>query len=98
VIVFDTTPPQAELEKLLMAGEIDAFGANRQRMVEAAALAPKLRVLPDDFLVAGQAIVVEKGDPARIGELNRFLDEVRSSGFVKASLERAKLSGADAAP
>jgi hypothetical protein len=29
-------------------------------MVEAAALAPKLRVLPDDFLVTGQAIVAEK--------------------------------------
>lgn len=98
VTIFETTPPQAELERLLLNGEIDAFGANRQRMVEAAALAPKLRVLPDDFLVAGQAVVVEKGDPSRIEELNRFLDDVRSSGFVKASLERAKLSGVDAAP
>lgn len=98
VTVFDATPPQAELEKLILTGEIDAFGANRQRMVEAAAREPKLRVLPDDFLVAGQAIVVEKGDAARIGELNRFLDDVRASGFVKASLERAKLAGVDAAP
>jgi polar amino acid transport system substrate-binding protein len=98
VIVFGDTPPQAELEKLLVNGEIDAFGANRQRMVEAAALAPKLRVLADDFLVAGQAIVVEKGDPSRIADLNRFLDDVRTSGFVKASLERAKLSGVDPAP
>ncbi len=95
---FDTTPPQAELEKLLLSGELDAFGANRQRMVEAAAIAPQLRVLPDDFMVAGQAIVVEKGDPSRIAELNRFLDDVRSSGFVKASLERANLAGVDTAP
>jgi len=98
VRVFDTTPPQEELEKLLLSGEIDAFGANRQRMVDAAARAPKLRVLPDDFLVAGQAIVVVKGNPARIDELNRFLNDVRSSGFVKASLERAKLAGVDTAP
>lgn len=95
---FDTMPPQAELEKLLLSGELDAFGANRQRMVEAAAIAPQLRVLPDDFMVAGQAIVVEKGDPSRIAELNRFLDDVRSSGFVKASLERANLAGVDTAP
>jgi len=98
VRIFDTTPPQAELQQLLLSGEIDAFGANRQRMVEAAAVAPQLRVLPDDFLVAGQAIVVEKGDAARIQELNRFLDDVRTSGFVKASLERARLSGVEAAP
>jgi polar amino acid transport system substrate-binding protein len=98
VKVFETTPPQAELERLLLNGEIDAFGANRQRMVEAAALAPKLRVLPDDFMVAGQAIVVEKGNPARLEELNRFLGDVRSSGFVKTSLERANLSGVDTAP
>jgi polar amino acid transport system substrate-binding protein len=98
VTVFDATPPLAELAKLILTGEIDAFGANRQRMVEAAAREPKLRVLPDDFLVAGQAIVAQKGDPARISELNRFLDEVRASGFVKASLERAKLAGVDTAP
>lgn len=98
VTIYATTPPQAELEGLLLNGEIDAFGANRQRMVEAAALASKLRVLPDDFLVAGQAIVVEKGDASRLQELNRFLDDVRSSGFVKTSLERANLSGVDAAP
>lgn len=98
VIIYEATPPQAELEKLLLNGEIDAFGANRQRMVEAAAAAPKLRVLADDFLAAGQAIVMEKGDPARIQELNRFLDDVRSSGFVKASLEHAKLAGVDPAP
>jgi len=98
VMIFEATPPQEELEKLLMNGQLDAFGANRQRMVEAAAAAPKLRVLRDDFLVAGQAIVVEKGDPARIDQLNRFLDDVRASGLVKASLDRAKLSGVDAAP
>jgi polar amino acid transport system substrate-binding protein len=98
VTLFPDTPPLAELEKLLANGEIDAFGANRQRMVEAAALTPKLRVLPDDFLVAGQAIVIEKGYPDRITELNRFLDDVRTSGFVKASLDRAKLSGVDTAP
>ena len=98
VRIFDTQPPQAELETLLLNGEIDAFGANRQRMVDAARLSPKLRVLDDDFLVVGQAIVVTKGNPALLETLNRFLDDVRASGFVKASLERAQLAGVDMAP
>jgi len=66
--------------------------------VDAAAHAPKLRVLSDDFLVVGQAIVVLKGSPALLQALNQFLDLARSSGLVKASLERAQLAGVDVAP
>jgi polar amino acid transport system substrate-binding protein len=98
VRIFPTQPPQAELEKLLVYGEIDAFGANRQRMVEAASLSPKLRALGDDFLVVGQAIVVTKENHALLETLNRFLDDARSSGLVKSSLERAQIAGVDVAP
>lgn len=99
VSMFPDQPSQAELERLLLTGEIDAFGANRQRMQEAAAKSPKLRVLSDNFLAVGQAVVVEKGsDPARLEQINRFLQEVLSSGHVKASLDRAKLAGVEVAP
>ena len=98
VRIFETMPSETELETLLLTGELDAFGANRQRMVDAAAQAPKLRVLSDDFLVVGQAIVVLKGSPALLQALNQFLDLARSSGLVKASLERAQLAGVDVAP
>jgi len=98
VRIFETMPSETELETLLLTGELDAFGANRQRMVDAAAHAPKLRVLSDDFLVVGQAIVVLKGSPALLQALNQFLDLARSSGLVKASLERAQLAGVDVAP
>jgi polar amino acid transport system substrate-binding protein len=98
VKLFATNPSTEDLEKTLMNGEIDAFGANRQRTTEAAAASSKLRVLPDNFLIAEQAVVVEKGDPARLVEINRFIGEMISSGFVKASLDRAKLAGVDVAP
>lgn len=97
VRIFDATPSQEELVKLLAAGEIDAFGANRQRMEEAASQSKQLRVLPDNFSSATQAIVIEKGAPERMQEINRFLDDVRKSGFVKSSLGRAKLIGVDVA-
>ena len=95
---FSTNPSAEELEKMLMSGELDAFGANRQRMVDAASASSKLRVLPDNFFIAEQAIVVEKGDPARLDLINRFLDEMVASGFVKSSLDRAKLAGVEVAP
>jgi polar amino acid transport system substrate-binding protein len=90
-------PTLDEIESLLLSGKIDAFAANRQRLMEAAARYPKLRVLPDNYFVAGQAIALAKGDPSRLGALNRLLGEVLASGFVKDSIERAGLRGVDAA-
>ena len=98
VKVFETQPPQAELERLLLSGELDAFGVNRQRALDAAAQSSRLRALPDSFLEVEQAFVVEKGDVKKAGAINRFVDEVRASGFIKASIERAKLSGVDVVP
>ncbi len=97
VRMFTVTPTQEELVKLLTTGEIDAFGANRQSQEEAATLSKQLRVLPDNFSHATQAIVIEKGAPEKMQEINRFMEEVRKSGFIKLSLERAKLIGVDVA-
>ena len=91
-------PALDEIESLLLSGKIDAFAANRQRLVEAAARYPKLRVLADNYFVAGQAIAIAKGDPSHLGALNRLLGEVLATGLVKASIDRAGLRGVDAAP
>lgn len=93
VKIYATMPSLEDLEKMLLSGELDAFGANRQRMEDAAARFPTLRALADNFSVVEQAVVVEKGDKVRAAWLDRFLEDVRTSGFVKASLDRAKLSG-----
>jgi len=97
----DTVPKMPaldELETLLVSGKIDAFAANRQRLMEAAARYPKLRVLSDNYFVAGQAVALAKADPSQLGALNRLLGEVLATGFVKASIDRAGLQGVDAAP
>lgn len=90
--ILPVTPPTEELIKMLVNDEFDAFGANRQRLVEAAAEDPKLRVLPDNFSVAEQSIVVTKGDASRLEAINEFIAKARTSGLVKSSLERAKLT------
>lgn len=90
-------PPPDELEGMLLNGKLDAFAANRQRILGIAAAHPKLRALADNFSVAGQAIAMAKGDPARLEALNRMLDEILATDFVKLSIEHAGSNGVDAA-
>lgn len=92
-------PPADEVLRLLRAGEIDAYAANRQRLLEMAARAPDTRVLPDNYFSVKQAIIVPKGNAAALEVINRFLDDARKSGLIQAALDRAGLSGAvDVAP
>ena len=98
VDVLAETPPQDAMILMVTNGKIHAFGANRQRLEDAARASTQVRVLPDNFLMIAQAVVVDKGDAARLAEVNRFIAEVRESGFVKSSLERAKLAGVEVAP
>lgn len=98
VVVLDQVPPHEALAAMLSAGELDAFAANRTRMEELAHTSPKVRVLSENFLEVGQSLVVDKGGAAKIDELNRFLADVRTSGFVKSSLDRAGLVGVEVAP
>jgi len=90
-------PPADQMESMLLSGKLDAFAANRQRIVEIAAAHPKLRAIADNFSVAGQAIAVPKGNTQRLDSLNRMLDEILATDLVKASIERAGLKGVDAA-
>jgi len=92
-------PPAADVLKMLAAGEIDAWAANRQRLLEMAAGTANLRVLPDNYFAVKQAIIVPKGDSAALDAINRFLDDARDSGLIKRAIDRAGLTGAvDVAP
>ena len=94
--VFQTVPPQGEMETLLTSGEVDVFAINRQRALDAeAASGSQLRALPDSFMEVEQSFVVAKGDRAKLEVIAGFVSEVRTSGFIKSSIERAELMGVD---
>jgi polar amino acid transport system substrate-binding protein len=96
--VFPTMPPQAEVERLLTSGEVDAFAINRQRSLEAeAASASKLRALADSFLEVDQCFVVAKGGGAKLDAIAAFMKDIGASGFMKSSIDRAGLTGVRAA-
>jgi polar amino acid transport system substrate-binding protein len=84
-----------DAKKMLAASEIDAFATNRQRLTEAVVGDPKYRVLPDNFFAVEQSLVVDKGGAAKIEYLNRLIDDLKASGFLKASFTAAKLNGVD---
>jgi polar amino acid transport system substrate-binding protein len=95
---FDN-PPAVEILRMLASGEIDAWAANRQRLLEMAASASSLRVLPDNYFAVKQAIIVPKGDRASLDAVNRFLNDARASGLIGKAIDRAGLKGAvDVAP
>ena len=98
VQVLPAMPANEVLAGMLAGGELDVFAANRQRMEELARTSSKVRVLSDNFLMIGQAMVVDKGNRSSLDELNRFVADVRASGFVQTSLDRAKLVGVEVAP
>ena len=91
VRVFDRQPPQPEMEALLRSGELSAFAMNRQRALEMDKASSELRALPDSFLEVVQAFVVLKGEQRKRDVLDAFTAELRSSGFVAKSLDKAGL-------
>jgi polar amino acid transport system substrate-binding protein len=92
-------PPAEDVFRMFAESEIDAWAANRQRLIEMAASTSSLRVLPDNYFAVKQAIVVPKGDRAALDALNRFLNDARASGLIKQAIDRAGLAGSvDVAP
>ncbi|MCM3880282.1 MAG: transporter substrate-binding domain-containing protein [Vicinamibacterales bacterium] len=77
----------------LAAGEVDAFGSNRQRLNDTMRGAPGLRLLPDDLYDVEQTIIVPAGNAERLNTVNAFIDEVRRSGFLAQSIVRSGVVG-----
>jgi polar amino acid transport system substrate-binding protein len=84
--------------KALLAGELDAYAGNRMRLHAAAQKTPGLRLVPDNFYGVEQAVIVPKGEAARLAIVGKFIDEARASGFIAGAIARAGLVGVDVAP
>jgi polar amino acid transport system substrate-binding protein len=96
VIPWKTAPPYEEMIKMFASGEVDAYAGNRARLAEAAEQHLGLRVAQDNFTLLEQNLVVSKGDFAKLKIVDDFLNEARSTEFLKEMLARAKLVGVEA--
>jgi len=92
-----TGPSREEVLRQLGAGELDAFGSNRQRATDFAQGANDIRLLPDDLYGVEQTIIVPAGDREALDAMNRFIDDVQGSGFLAAAITRSGVIGIAAA-
>jgi len=84
--------------KALLAGELEAYAGNRMRLDAAAKKTPGLRLVPDNFYGVEQAVIVPKGNAARLAIVEKFIDEARASGLIAEAIAKAGLVGVDVAP
>jgi polar amino acid transport system substrate-binding protein len=96
LVETDNTP--ADAKRKFAAGEIDAFGANRQRLTNLMAKLPGYRLLPDNIFDVPQTIIVPKDKPDVLAEVNRFIDDARASGFLVGAIEKSRIPGVEVAP
>ena len=96
---FVRVPGAAEVVQTLQAGGADVAGGIRQVLVEVAAQAPALRVLPGRFMVIRQAMGLARSrGPAAEAALRAFVEETKASGFVADAMRRHGVAGATVAP
>ena len=86
------------LIKALLGREIDALGANRQRLTTLSRSVPGSRLLPDNFFNVPQNIIVPMGRPEALVTVNAFIDEVRGSGLLREAIARSGIIGIEPAP
>jgi polar amino acid transport system substrate-binding protein len=89
--------PPASIE-LFVQDRLEALAGVKQPLVDYAKAHPQYRVLPGRFMVIEQAMALPRGRPLAARYLREFVDEMKASGFVAASLERSGQKDAAVAP
>lgn len=90
--------PDEEATRMVLAGELDAYAANKQRLAAVVASESRVRVLDGSVLPVEQSIVVAQENEAVLPQLGLFIDELRDSGFLQEIVERYMLAGVEVAP
>ena len=96
--LVEIEPNPAEIRRLLLAKEIDAFAANRQRLTTLMNASPGTRLLPGSLFGVPQTIVVPKRKAEVLAAVNRFIDDVRASGFLARAIAASGIIGIEASP
>jgi polar amino acid transport system substrate-binding protein len=74
---------------LLRSERVDAWASARQVLLDYSARLPGSHVLEDRYGVNCAAVVVAKGQTARLTYISEFIEEIKGSGFVQEAIRRA---------
>jgi polar amino acid transport system substrate-binding protein len=83
--------------KAIAEKDTDAIGANRQRLTTLSRSIPGSRLLPDNFFNVPQNIVVPKDKPEVLAAVDKFIDDMRASGFLRDAVARGGAIGVEPA-
>jgi polar amino acid transport system substrate-binding protein len=84
--------PDAAFE-LLRAGNVDAFAAPREALLDYSAKLPGSTVLADAYGVNLVGIAVPKGQAGRLSYIREFIEEAKASGLIQRAIDGAGLRG-----
>jgi polar amino acid transport system substrate-binding protein len=91
----DTLPAGFDL---LRAGVVEALAAPRPTLLLFASRLPGSRVLDEPFHATFAAMVVPKGQAARLAYISEFVEEAKTSGLVQQAIEHVGVRGVQAVP
>ena len=90
--------PDTEAARMLLADEIDAYAANKQRLAAVVESESRVRVLDGSVLPVEQSVVVSFGNEAVVPQLDLAIDELRTSGVLQEIVDRYMIAGVEVAP
>ena len=91
-------PTSQAVTDMMVAEKVEVAAGVKQQLEADAKRVPGLRLIDGRFMVINQAMAVSKGRPAGVAYAAAFVEEMKSSGFVAASLKRHGIEGAVVAP
>jgi polar amino acid transport system substrate-binding protein len=92
------TPVSAEVADMFMAQKLEVRAGVKQQLEADSARIPGLRLLEGRFMVINQAMATPRGRDAGVRYLRQFIETMKASGFVAASLARNHVEGVAVAP
>jgi polar amino acid transport system substrate-binding protein len=92
-------PTSPTVVETFMAEQAEVAAGVKQQLAADARRIAGLRLLPGRFMVIRQAMGVPKSRGAiAVAMLSEYVEEMKASGFIAASLERHGIAGASVAP
>jgi polar amino acid transport system substrate-binding protein len=82
----------------MKAGEIDCIALSRESLSGVAPKIPGARILDGGFLNSSTAVAVPKGKPEALAYVSQFVEDAKSSGLVRRSLDAMNLQNSQVAP
>ena len=91
-------PTSPVVTDFFLAQNLDVAAGVKQQLEADATRVGDVRLLPGHFMVIEQAMAVPKGRFAAQAWLSRFIEEMKSSDFIRDALRRHGIEGAAVAP